>query len=61
MIKVMMLVSRSGADGAFGPGDVIEVSAAEAGRMVAAGQCELVRAVEPERAVKRGKAERATK
>ena len=41
MVKVKLLVSRSGADGAFSAGDVIEVSADEAKRMAAAGQCEL--------------------
>lgn len=38
-MKVKLLVSRSGADGAFSPGDVIEVSAAEGKRMIEAVQC----------------------
>lgn len=38
-MKVKLLVSRSGADGAFAPGDEIEVSDAEAKRMIAGGQC----------------------
>ena len=61
MVKVKLLVSRSGADGAFSAGDVIEVSADEAKRMTAAGQCELVRAAAPEKATKRSKAEKAIK
>lgn len=61
MIKVKMLVSRSGADGAFAPGEIISVSPDEATRMVAAGQCEIVRAARPEKAVKRGKPEKASK
>lgn len=61
MVKVKLMVSRSGADGTFAAGDVIEVSAGEAERMTAAGQCELVRAAKPEKAVKRAKAEKAVK
>lgn len=61
MVEVKLLVSRTGADGASSVGDVIEVSADEAKRMVAAGQCELVRAAAPEKAVKRAKAEKAIK
>lgn len=56
-----MLVSRSGADGAFAPGDELEVPTDEARRMVAAEQCEIVRGRKPESAVKRGKFERANK
>ena len=37
-IKVKLLVSRSGPAGAASPGDVIEVSLAEARRMEQAGQ-----------------------
>ena len=61
MVKVKLTVSRSGADGTFAAGDVIEVSAVEAERMADAGQCELVRAAKPEKAVKRAKAEKAVK
>lgn len=61
MVKVKLLVSRSGAAGAFSAGDVIEVGADEAQRMAAAGQCELMRAAQPEKAVKRSKAEKAVK
>ena len=59
MVKVKMLVSRSGADGASNVGDVIEVSGDEAGRMVAANQAEMVRAAKPEKATRKPKVERA--
>lgn len=53
-MKVKLLVSRSGADGAFSPGDEIEVSADEAKRMIEAGQASPVASsAEPEKAVKR--------
>jgi hypothetical protein len=42
-MKVKLLVSRAGADGAFAPGDEIEVGTAEAGRMIEAGQAVPVR------------------
>lgn len=61
MVRIKMLVSRSGADGAFAPGDELEVPTDEARRMVAAEQCEIVRGRKPESAVKRGKFERANK
>lgn len=60
MVKVKLHVARSGPDGAFNVGDEIEVSADEAGRMVAAGQAEVVRAARPERATRKTKAERAS-
>ena len=59
MVKVVLKVSRAGADGAFNAGDEIDVSAAEAGRMVAADQAELVRAPKKERATRKAKVERA--
>ena len=62
MIKVKLLVSRVGADGPQNRGDVIEVPAATAERMVAGGQAEMVRAQKPETTSKRGKsAEKASK
>lgn len=60
-MKVKLLVSRSGADGAFAPGDEIEVSDAEAKRMIEAGQAQPVRGATPERAVQPPKTERAVK
>lgn len=50
MVKVKLLVSRSGADGSHSPGDEIEVSAAEAKRMLDAGQIAAI-AAPVERAV----------
>jgi len=60
-MKVKLLVSRSGVDGAFNAGDEIEVLDAEAIRMIEAGQCVPVREVAAEKAVLRGKTERAAK
>lgn len=61
-MKVKLLVARATATGAENRGDVVEVSDAEAVRMIKAEQAEAVRAVKtPEKAVKRLKAERATK
>lgn len=60
-MKIKLLVSRSGADGAFAPGDEIEVSDAEAKRMIEAGQAAPVRGAAPERAVVAPKVERAAK
>lgn len=58
MVKVKMNVARTGGVNA---GDVIEVDADEAERMMAKGQCELVRAKTPEKAVSKRKAEKASK
>ena len=58
MPKVKLLVSRTGGQDR---GDVVEVTADEVQRMIDAGQCELVRDVKPEKAVKRSKFERADK
>jgi len=60
-MKVRLLVSRSGADGAFSAGDEIDVGDAEAVRMIEAGQCEPVRSATVERAVSRAKPEKAVK
>ena len=55
-MKIKLLVSRSGVDGAFSPGDEIEVTNDEAKRMIEAGQAVPVRtSAEPERAIKRGR------
>lgn len=61
MVKVKLVVSRIGPGGSFNPGDVIDVPADEAQRMVAAGQCEMLRAAKPEKAVSRRKSEKASK
>lgn len=60
-MKVKLLVSRSGAMGAQNAGEEVEVTTDEAARMIAAGQAEPVRSKSPEKAVKRRKAEKATK
>lgn len=55
-MKVKLLVSRAGADGAFAPGDEIEVSDAEGARMIKAGQCTPVSGAKREKAtIKRAK------
>jgi len=60
-MKVKLLVSRCGPAGAESRGDVIDVSADEAERMVEAGQCEIVRTGGAERAVPKSKAEKAVR
>ena len=61
-MKVRLLVSRVSANGAENRGQEIEVSDAEAIRMIEAGQAEAVRAVKAERATaKPAKVEKATK
>ena len=52
-VKVKLLVSRAGAMGAQDRGQVIDVSADEAGRMIAAGQAVPFTAEKREKAVKR--------
>lgn len=59
MVKVILKVSRAGADGAFNAGDEIEVGAEEAQRMVDADQAELARAPKKEKATRKVKAETA--
>lgn len=61
MVKVKLKVARSGPTLSQAAGDEIEVSEAEAERLVAANQAELARSKAPERAVKRTKAEKAVK
>lgn len=60
-MKVRLLVSRGGPAGTFNRGEEIDVSPAEAERMVAAGHGEIVRAAPVERAVKPAKAEKAVR
>ena len=60
-MKIKLLVSRATAAGAENRGQVIEVADNEAIRMIEAGQAEAVRSVEPERAVKRPRSEKAAK
>lgn len=44
MVKVRMLIYRQGIDFANSIGDVVDVDGETAERMMASGQCELVRA-----------------
>lgn len=60
-MQVKLLVSRVGANFSQSRGEVVEVSDAEAIRMVESGQAELIRAASPEKAVSRSKAEKAAK
>lgn len=60
-MKVKLLVSRSGSDGAFAPGDEIDVSDAEAKRMIEAGQCEPVRGKKAETTAKKAGGEKTAK
>ena len=60
-MKVRLTVSRSGADGAFAPGDEIEVSENEGVRMIEAGQAEAVRTTVKETTSARRKVEKAAK
>lgn len=60
-MRVKLLVSRATATEAQNRGDVIEVSDAEAVRMIEAGQAEPVREAVPERAMAKPKVEKAVK
>lgn len=60
-MKVELLVSRAGAEGAQNRGDMVEVDAQEGQRMIDAGQAKLVRGKTPEKAVQRSKPEKAAK
>ena len=60
-MRVKLLVSRSGANGAQNRGDVIEVSDDEGPRMIEAGQAEPIRSVAKETAVSKRKVEKASK
>jgi hypothetical protein len=54
-VKVKLLTSRVGANGAENRGDVIEVGAGEASRMIAAGQAVPVQSEKREKQTKRMK------
>lgn len=60
-MKIRLLVARATATGAENRGAEIDVSDAEAVRLIEAGQAEPVRAVQPERAVPRKRTEKAAK
>lgn len=59
MVTVKLLVSRSGPAGAFNVGQEIKVDADEAGRMVSAGQAEMVRGAKVEKATRKANVEKA--
>lgn len=61
MMKVRLLISRATLKGGDVAGDEIEVSDAEAKRMIEAGQAEPVRRSSPERAVPKRKPEKVSK
>lgn len=58
-MKVKLLISRSGVDGAFSPGDVIDVDEKTAQRMFLAGQCQIMDK-KPEKATRKQEPEKAT-
>lgn len=60
-MKIKLLVARAASSGAQNRGEEIEVSDAEAIRMIEAGQAEAVRQAVPEKAVVRPRAEKARK
>lgn len=60
-MKVELLISRATSTGSENRGDVVEVSASEAERMVQAGQAVLVRSKPVEKAVRSVKPEKARK
>jgi hypothetical protein len=62
MVKVKMLVSRAGPTLSQSVGEVVDVDAAEAKRMIDAGQAEMVReGPAPEKATRRAAPEKAAK
>lgn len=60
-MKLRLLVSRADARTAYAPGDEIDVPAAEARRMIDAGQAVPVRAGKAERAIATPAAEKAVR
>lgn len=60
-MQVKLLIARATLTGSENRNDVVEVSEAEAIRMIEAGQAAAVRSVATEKAVKTPKAERAAK
>lgn len=60
-MRVRLLVPRATLAGPEEIGDEIDVSDAEAIRMIEAGQAEVVRSVKPQRAVRKTKTEKAVK
>lgn len=61
LVKVRLLVSRSGNDGAQNRGEDIWVPEDEVAGMLAAGQCEMIDGAAPQAAAKRERAVRKPK
>ena len=60
-MKIKLLIARASSTGAQNVGDEVDVSNAEAQRMIEAGTAVPVRDVKPEKAISRAKPERASK
>ena len=60
-MKVKLLSARASASGSQNRGDVIDVSPEEGARLVEAGQAEMIRSAEPEKAVRQPKPEKAVR
>lgn len=60
-MKIKLLTARASVTGSQNAGDEVEVSDAEAKRMIEAGTAVPVREVKPEKAVSRAKPEKASK
>lgn len=60
-MKVRLLQDRAGPTVSQSAGDVIDVDPAEGVRMIERGQAALIRAEEPERAVRKPKREKAAR
>lgn len=60
-MKIKLLVARATATGAQNRGDLVDVSDAEAVRMIEAGQAEAIRSASPEKSIRKPRAEKAVK
>jgi len=60
-MQIKLLMARATATGSQNRGDVVDVSDAEAVRMIEAGQAQPVRAAQPEKAIARRNVEKASK
>ena len=60
-MQIKLLMARATATGSQNRGDVVDVSDAEAVRMIEAGQAQPVRATKPEKAISRRNVEKASK
>lgn len=60
-MQVKLLVSRAGVGFSQSRGEVVDIPDGEAIRMIEQGQAEPIRDIKPEKAVARGKREKAAK